>query len=191
MKSELKWHEKYLWNNGNDPMIKHFIDDRHFEPIWSMHRIFGESLVHYFLQMFLLHYSAISTLHNKPHNGSLKCSLCHILHFKTKCPCGSMKYNRTYWVQTRDSKVLRYFNRFKLLGTKICWKVHNLCVIVFLLANKKSVKNWRKLKYQVMKYMCVQYKYHCVHAEADQLCYIKSYSSVMSLSLLSLFKLLL
>ena len=29
-----------------------------------------------------------------------------------------------------------------------------------------------------MKSMCVQYKYHCVHAKADQLCYIKSYDLV-------------
>ena len=32
-----------------------------------------------------------------------------------------------------------------------------------------------------MKSMCVQYKYDCVHAKADQLCYIKLYSRVMSL----------
>ena len=81
---------------------------------------------------------------------------------------------------------IAYFSSLKLLRIKHFWRTyckgHNLYLILYLFANKQSVRNRSKLKYRVMKWMCVQYKYHCVHAKADQLCYIKVQSATLNSS---------
>ena len=52
------------------------------------------------------------------------------------------------------------------------------------------IKNWLLIEENKIseswKWMCVQYKYHCVHAKADQLCYIKLWSRDVSYSVYSL-----